>query len=136
MEQSRFARARLATLLTTVAGDASIEVNVFPEEAEHLGDPQACVEHGRDQHRSRGAQTASRRSISSRPSTRWRRRCGRGRSSDSSRSTGSAMIQPRRRAKRMTLCSVSSALAEVLPEQPLLRSRCNSSATPSTTLGD
>jgi hypothetical protein len=38
-----------------------------------------------------------------RPGTHWRRRCGRGRSSCSSSSTGSAAIQPLRRAKRITL---------------------------------
>ena len=82
--------------------------------------------------RSRGPQAASRRSISARPSTRWRRRSTRGRSSCSSSSTGSATIQPQRRAKRSTLCSVASALAAVLADRPARRGSSRSSATSST----
>jgi hypothetical protein len=46
--------------------------------------------------------------------------------------TGSATIQPQRRAKRSTLWSVASALADVFAEQPARRSWCSSSATSST----
>jgi hypothetical protein len=55
-----------------------------------------------------------------------------GRSSCSSRSTGSATIQPERRAKRITLWSVASALAAVFAQRFERRSSCRISATSST----
>jgi len=41
-------RAVGARELSAHVNDAGTDVDVVPDEAEHLGDPQARVEHGRD----------------------------------------------------------------------------------------
>ena len=85
--------------------------------------------------RPRAGQDSRSLAISSWPSTRPRERRGvRGRSCGSSSSTGSAVIQPRRRAKRSTLCRVARAFAVVFGERPAARRSSISPAMSSTVI--
>ncbi len=120
--------------LRTHVDDAGGEVDVVPYEAEHLGDPQAGVEHGRDHQpvawRAERQQPLDLRAAEHALAATLRPRA----LVVLEPLDGVGNVQPRRRAKLMTLWSVATALAEVFGEQPLPRSRSSSSATSSTVI--
>jgi hypothetical protein len=111
---------------------AAVEVEVRPDQAQQLGDPQAGVDRRGDQGaiaRRAGDQEAD-DLVAAQDTLSARDRMGT--LPASNLSTGFWAIQPLRNAKRTMLWSVASAPATVFSDFPTARSRVIRSATSST----